>query len=66
MKQFINKFSKIVVKFKIHSFIGILFCITMLCLNSLFIWNCIKTTTYYLFSPYENEGIANVTILGIY
>ena len=23
MKQFINKFSKIVVKFKIHSFIGV-------------------------------------------
>lgn len=47
MKQFINKFSKIVVKFKIHSFIGgidciivLLFCIAMLCLNSLSTWDC--------------------------
>ena len=27
MKQFINKFSKIVVKFKIHSFIGVYCCL---------------------------------------
>lgn len=39
MKQFINKFSKIVVKFKIHSFIGV-YCLynrfTFLHSNALF------------------------------